>query len=164
MRSVGQRLPADFLLSFVFLTALALLILNDFVLKNRFPGFISGKLSDIAGPVVVTLLAVATLEAVIHAFDEARWAKPWWFIAAAISVVCLFAAIKLTTLGSAAYVGVTTSLMDLARPLAGLVGWEWAHETPEPVRDIWDVVLALLAIPIAFAMGLLWRRPGGRLA
>ena len=161
MRSGAKRLPADFLLSFTFLTALAILILNDFVLKSQFPGVLSGKLSDIAGPVVVTLLAVAILEAVVHALDKAGWAKPWWFTAAAIAVVCLFAAIKLTTFGSAAYVGVTTSLMDLARPLAGLVGWEWIHETPEPVRDIWDAVLALMAIPITFATGLVWRRPEG---
>ncbi|MDW3177824.1 MAG: hypothetical protein R8J94_10575 [Acidimicrobiia bacterium] len=43
-----------------FLTALVLLLANDFVLKNAWPGVISGKLSDLAGmvffPVVMTSL------------------------------------------------------------------------------------------------------------
>ncbi len=40
-----------------FLACLALLLVNDHVLKARHPGLVTGKLSDFAGPVVVAVLA-----------------------------------------------------------------------------------------------------------
>ena len=48
---IAQRADAwpEALLSPVFLGALALLLLNDLVLKQRYPGFVTSKLSDVAG-------------------------------------------------------------------------------------------------------------------
>jgi hypothetical protein len=42
-----------------FLTALALLLLNDFWLKVRFPGLVTGKLSDFAGIALIALPCLA---------------------------------------------------------------------------------------------------------
>jgi len=39
----------------IYLSAI-LLILNDHILKYEYPGFVTGKLSDIAGVFLVTLL------------------------------------------------------------------------------------------------------------
>src|SRR5258706_1574205 len=52
------------------LAALALLVLNDHVLKARFPGFITGKLSDFAGLFLFVVLAFVALDALAHAFDR----------------------------------------------------------------------------------------------
>ena len=45
----------------VFLLALALLLLNDFLLKQAFPGLFTGKLSDVAGVFVFTAFGLAFL-------------------------------------------------------------------------------------------------------
>ena len=45
-----------YIFNYAFVSALLILILNDHVLKQQFPGFITGKLSDIAGMVILPLL------------------------------------------------------------------------------------------------------------
>ena len=42
-----------------FLTALALLLLNDFWLKSQYPGLVTGKLSDFAGIAMIALPCLA---------------------------------------------------------------------------------------------------------
>lgn len=44
-----------------FLVATAVLLVNDHVLKYRHPGWVTGKLSDVAGPVVVAALAATVV-------------------------------------------------------------------------------------------------------
>jgi hypothetical protein len=44
------------------LFALATLILNDHVLKQRYPGWVTGKLSDVAGMVFFPLLLLAFID------------------------------------------------------------------------------------------------------
>lgn len=44
-----------------FLAAAAVLLVNDHVLKHRHPGWATGKLSDLAGPVVVAALAAVVV-------------------------------------------------------------------------------------------------------
>ena len=67
-----QHVPADGLLYPVPLVALVLLVANDHWLKAAFPGFVTGKLSDVAGLV----LAPPVLQA---AWELARWStgRPW---------------------------------------------------------------------------------------
>ena len=50
---------ANILTRWPFLVALAILLLNDFWLKARFPGLVTGKLSDFAGIAVVALPLLA---------------------------------------------------------------------------------------------------------
>src|SRR5918995_4450814 len=45
----------------VFVLALVVLVLNDHVLKQAWPGWVTGKLSDVAGLVVAPLLLAAVL-------------------------------------------------------------------------------------------------------
>jgi hypothetical protein len=59
--------PGDALLHPIALAAIATLLLNDHVLKARFPGFVTGKLSDIAGLVFFPLLLAAAVEALSRA-------------------------------------------------------------------------------------------------
>lgn len=61
----------------LFLTALFLLLLNDFVLKQAFPGGFTGKLSDVAGLFVFTAFGLTVL-------PRLRWtvvaATALWFV------------------------------------------------------------------------------------
>ena len=68
-----RRAPGDVLLHPVMLAALALLILNDHVLKRTSPGPITGKLSDVAGLVVLPVVLVAAWE--LLGRNEARRAS-----------------------------------------------------------------------------------------
>jgi hypothetical protein len=59
----GQRVFAgDGLLHPVAIGAIALLVLNDHVLKAAFPGFVTGKLSDLAGLIFFPLFLQAAWE------------------------------------------------------------------------------------------------------
>jgi len=57
-----ERWPGDFLLHPVAVGSVAVLILNDWLIKERWPGAIAGKLSDIAGLIFFPLLLVALME------------------------------------------------------------------------------------------------------
>lgn len=46
----------------IFVFAVALLLLNDHVLKSRVPGVVTGKLSDVTGLIVLPLLVLALAE------------------------------------------------------------------------------------------------------
>lgn len=111
----------------VALAALALLLVNDHVLKARFPGTVTGKLSDVAGPVVLAAL----LGPVAARLARRPWAEAaaWWAVAVA------FAAVKVVPVVNAAAVAV---LSALAGPSA-------------IARDPADV-LGLLALPLAWRL------------
>jgi len=111
----------------VALGALALLLLNDHVLKPRVPGPVTGKLSDVAGPVVLAaLLGPLAARLVRRPWAEAA---AWWAVAVA------FAAVKVVPAVNAAAVTVLTALVG---PSA-------------IVRDASDV-LGLLALPLAWRL------------
>ncbi|MCP4580716.1 MAG: hypothetical protein GY839_03815 [candidate division Zixibacteria bacterium] len=48
----------------IFLLALALLLLNDHLLKAAYPGWLTGKLSDFAGLFVMAVFAYAVMSAI----------------------------------------------------------------------------------------------------
>ena len=95
--------PADGLLDPVALVALAVLALNDQVLKAAWPGFVTGKLSDVAGLVVTPLALLAAWELVSWAVG--RWRAPSTrVLALSIVVVGLgFAAIQVWEPATDAY-------------------------------------------------------------
>ena len=155
----ASRRTADFLLSVPFLVALVVLVVNDFILKRTVPSYVTGKLSDLAGPVVASLVAVAGVEVISRRRDPDRWAAPSWFLACAVIVVVTFGAIKLTDPGTEFYVNVNAWLIDAARRPMSLFGDPTQPVEVSVIRDPWDVVLALLAIPGVYAVGVRWRRP-----
>lgn len=76
------------LISWPFLLSLAVLITNDLYLKSAFPGWLTGKLSDVAGIYLLALLVTAAsprkkyVGAMILALGFLYWKSPLsqWFI------------------------------------------------------------------------------------
>jgi hypothetical protein len=73
----------------VTLAALAVLIVNDHWAKARWPGLLTGKLSDFAGLVLMPVVLVATIELVARRPLGARFA-----LAVALCVGAVFALVK----------------------------------------------------------------------
>lgn len=157
-----KRYTADFLLSVVFWVALAVLIVNDFVIKQVSPGVVSGKLSDIAGPIVAALVLVAGTEIIVRWLQGDTWARPSWFIGSACLVVATFAVVKLTPVGADIYAESTRQILSVAQWVLSPLGASISPDVPVVVRDPLDVVVALVAIPIAALVGWRWRQPLGR--
>lgn len=59
--SGARKTPAALLASPVFAGSIAVLIINDHVLKSAWPGFVTGKLSDVAGCLMVAVVLTAVL-------------------------------------------------------------------------------------------------------
>ena len=81
----------------VAIAAVAVLLLNDHVLKAAFPGFVTGKLSDVAGLVFFPLLLAEAVAACLRR-DPKQLVPP----TAALTALC-FALVKLTTAGAAMF-------------------------------------------------------------
>ena len=99
----GRARPADGLLHPVALAALVLLVVNDHVLKAAWPGFVTGKLSDVAGLIVAPLALQAAWE--VGEWIAGRWRGPSArVLAVAIVVVGVaFAAIQVWAPAADAY-------------------------------------------------------------
>lgn len=86
--------PGDFLLDPVSLIAIAVLILNDWYVKQHWPGFISGKLSDLAGLIFFPLLLVALAELAVMVLRRPWRATRTTFVIMSLVVAAAFAATK----------------------------------------------------------------------
>jgi hypothetical protein len=95
--------PGDGLLHPVALGALTVLVLNDQVLKAAWPGFVTGKLSDVAGLIVAPLALQAAWE--VGQWMSGRWHGPSARVLAVAIVVVgvVFAAIQVWTPAADAY-------------------------------------------------------------
>jgi hypothetical protein len=89
----------------VALAAIALLILNDHVLKRAFPGGVTGKLSDFAGLTFFPLLLAAVFESALRARGRVLHPKTaqrvTWLCIAATALV--FSWVNLSSAGAHAY-------------------------------------------------------------
>lgn len=127
----------------VALGALAALLVNDHVLKWRYPGWVTGKLSDVAGMIVFPLLACAVFAAVVRRVDRRR--------ALAVCVAATAIGFALVKLWSPATHACELVLGALQWPLTVVAQGALAGVTPvDIVRDPSD----LLALP--FTAVALW--------
>ncbi len=139
------------------LGAVLLLLLNDHVLKGAFPGFVTGKLSDLAGLVFFPLLLQAIWELAQQALGRAwRPSRRVLAVAIALTAVC-FSLVKLWPPASELYAWLWGVLQW---PFVALVRLGSGRELPDLhrvslVRDPTDL-LALPALAICAWIG--WRR------
>ncbi len=154
---MSDPVPADGLLHPVALGAMALLALNDHVLKPAFANAWTGKLSDIAGLVFFPLLLQAVIE-----LGCKMAGRPWGpslrvLVGAAVISGIAFALVQVWPPATAAY---RVAWGALYWPIAtigellrggGLAPWRPVRMWPDPTD-----LIALPALAIAVAAG--WRR------
>lgn len=149
--------PGDSVLHPCALGALLLLVLNDHALKDLYPGWLTGKLSDAAGLVLLPLVLLAVGERLAGRVLPRR-SLAWLCAASALG----FAVCKSTHLGAEAFrVGLAFLQWPLRAAGAALRG----HRLPAVgrvsfARDATDL-FALPAVLVALAAG--WRRAGAGL-
>jgi hypothetical protein len=132
----------------VTIAAIAVLVVNDHVLKAAFPGWWTGKLSDVAGLAFFPLLVAAAAEAA-----GARGVRVT--VLAAIATGAGFAAVKTLAVAGDAYRIGLGALQWPARALVALAAGDPVpalapvHLTADPT-DL--LALPALAIPVALAI------------
>ncbi len=131
----------------VALTALVALVVNDHVLKARYPGWVTGKLSDFAGLILLPTLIVVTVELATRT-PLSRSAV--WAISSAVALGFVLA--EITDLGAQVYEH-GMGLMQL--PFRYLIS---GADAAVPVRHVADLA-DLIALPAAYVVCLIgWDR------
>jgi hypothetical protein len=140
----------ELLLHPVALASVAVLLVNDHWGKARFPGVITGKLSDLAGLVFFPLLLTTVIDAAARVFGRRTGPSQGTLLVGIVLTGAAFAGAKATAVGAEAYRTVWGVLeWPLRAALAGhLVPWERAAF----VRDPTDLV-ALPALVISWLVG-----------
>ncbi len=76
------------------IAAVALLVVNDHVLKARWPGFVTGKLSDVAGMIFFPLFLFALVALIARAVERPEIPSRRVVVACAIATAVVFALVK----------------------------------------------------------------------
>jgi hypothetical protein len=140
----SQLTPGDGLLHVLPLAAIALLLVNDHLLKAAWPGIVTGKLSDFCGLAYFPLFLVAVWELATQRFAPLGSRRV--LILATLATGAAFAAVKTVPIAAATY-------------SVGL-GWlQWlaggAQGTPQLVAIAMDAtdLVALPALLVAYWVG-----------
>jgi hypothetical protein len=122
----------------VALAAVALLVVNDHVLKARWPGFVTGKLSDVAGMIFFPLFLFVIVRAVRRDFGTRA------LVACAAATAVAFALVKTWTPAHDAF---EIALGAARYPIGALRAW-MSGEAPRLARAaiVMDAT-DLLAVP-----------------
>jgi hypothetical protein len=135
------------------LLAVALLVVNDHWAKQAYPGWLTGKLSDVAGMVFFPLLLAALAEGALGAVDV-RPPPHRTLVAACAATALAFALAKTTEAGNAAY---RAGLGYAQWPFYALAAAARGQPAP-PQRDVVLVrdpsdLIALPFVGLAYALG-----------
>ena len=151
----AAAVAGDVLLHPAVIVSIAVFIANDHVLKVAARGWLTGKISDVAGLVFFPLLLVAAWELLRSAVGRRVDPSARSLIVAVVVTGLAFASVKTTALGSSVFswaLGTVQWLADAA--------WSALAAEPVPflqpvqnVRD-WTDLVALLGLVGAAAIGL----------
>lgn len=108
-----MRRRSSGLLHPVALAALVLLVANDHVLKARYPGWLTGKLSDVAGMIVFPLV-LAVLVRIVHRRADPERVLAWSIAATMIG----FALVKVWPVATHACAWAMGTLQNPLHPRA----------------------------------------------
>jgi hypothetical protein len=151
LAAAPRSAPAlDSLVHPVPVAALALLLVNDHVLKASNPGWLSGKLSDIAGMVLLPFVLLAGWDLVRLIRPSLPASGPRLAVASATLAIILFTAMKVVPLGSDLY---RLGLGGVQWPFRALAAWVASEPLPSYAQvhhtsDPSD----LLTLPVAVAV------------
>jgi hypothetical protein len=158
MTAAAVRVPArELLLHPIPLAAIALLLANDHWLKAAHPGWLTGKLSDLAGMTFFPLLALVFLDGAARCCGRELPRSPATVVAPALATAAAFAAIKAFAPATEAFRWSLGLLQWPLQALACLLHGASVHG-PVPVHAVTDPT-DLLALPfVALAAAVAWRR------
>jgi len=134
--------PRDLLLHPLPLVAIALLVINDHVLKAAMPGWWTGKLSDFAGLTFFPLLLAACVDAVRRARDPRALVR-----GAAVATAIGFALVKTLPVATDAFRWAVGALQWPLAAAHAIVSGAAIH-APLPVVAVTDPT-DLIALPFA---------------
>lgn len=150
------RVPGDLLLGTVPLTAIGVLLLNDHVLKAAWPGFVTGKVSDIAGLVFFPFLLVGLWQLLAPRLGRGHASGLRAPVIAIAATGVVFTLVKVAPLAGEVY---RTGLGLVQWPLAAIVAAASGGPVPAIgtpvglVADLGDLVaLPALALPLGIAI------------
>lgn len=136
------RRPASLIATPVFLLAVATLLLNDHVLKDAWPGFVTGKLSDVAGVAMMAILLSAL-----------AGRSSIGFVATAVGFTLLKTVSLAAILAAPILGGVTrTDPTDVLALFVLIPLWIWARRPPQAGRcdrRSWVVAVQVVAVSTA---------------
>lgn len=161
MEAVAAKPKAGWYLTHpVTLLAIAVLVLNDHLLKERWPGLITGKLSDLAGLAFFPLLLLGALDLAAQLLGKS-WSVNRRFrvgIVAVLVTAVVFASIQLSPWAEGAYVEALAVIQWPYHALAALLQ-DYpvpAPRAPNNTADPTDLVaLVALLVPLWLV------KPGG---
>ena len=153
-RTRARAVPGDGLLHPMVAAAVALLLINDHVLKALFRGPVTGKLSDVAGLVFFPFGIVAVWEVFTAVSRVWRGPRVLPLIIATIATASVFVAIKISSEGSSLFADVLGRTQWVGATFtAWVVGSPTPHLSPVVVvRDPTDLV-ALVALLATLVVG-----------
>ena len=158
----GRQL--DLLVHPIPLVALALLVVNDHVLKATHPGWLSGKLSDVAVLALLPFVLLAAVDGAALLVPRLPAPGRGAVLAAALGSAAVFALIEVTAVGAEAYRWGLALGQWPVHALAALLGGQPLPD-PRPVMltaDVTDLLTLPAAATILLVMGRPPRRPGPR--
>ena len=151
-----RAVPGDALLHPLALAALALLLVNDHVLKGVAPSPLTGILSGVAGMVVMPLVLVALVEAATAAAGRWRGPRMLTFVATCLVTAVGYAAVELVPAAADAY-RVGWGAMQWPGSAIGALADGRGLPAIVPVSAVADpfdlLALAALAVPLLIGRG-----------
>jgi hypothetical protein len=144
-----RAIPGDGLLHPVALAALAVMVVNDHWLKAHSPGFVTGKLSDVAGLLFFPLLLQAAYELVFTRREVGFIPSLRVALACCVATGLVFTLTQLWAPGALAFEWGLALLQWPARALLS-----WAVVPLRPVAHVADAedLIALPALLVAFTL------------
>ena len=97
------RRPGDLLLHPIAVLSVAVLVINDHVLKGLAPGLLTGKLSDLAGLLFFPLLLASVVELAASSLGRRPPDRRRLALGAVVATGLVFAVVKTTVAGSSAF-------------------------------------------------------------
>jgi hypothetical protein len=147
MIAARPRPARELLLHPIPLAAIALLVANDHWLKAAHPGWLTGKLSDVAGMTFFPLLLLVLLDVAARLAKRELPRSPATVLAPALATVVVFAAVKSFAPATEAFRWGLGLLQWPLQALACLISATHVH-APMAVDAVTDPT-DLLALPFA---------------
>lgn len=149
-RTESQPVIGEALLHPIAVLSVAVLLLNDHWLKARFPGFVTGKLSDLAGMVFFPLLLLTLFDAVSRMIRNRSGLHHRALLLCVAMTGLVFVAVKTTDVGAESFRHLWAIMQWPARAIA-------AHRIVpigrvRLVQDTTDLI-ALPLLVVAYGVG-----------